>query len=491
MLKRYSTDSEVRLSRSRILHVVLLLHSAGAVGTFADEIRPQWQSVTLGGDRIGHRQIVRQLDRETVSTTETLVLTLQQPGEAPRSSEAALTYTESLRGEPLAVSKSLRSQSANHQMTARVDGDQWVVSRDTSQGGDTTIMPVPPQFLLREGVRLAMLAQGGDARELEYVSWNFSAMQFERYRIRARRLPEGEKYPWHLIREQVQPAGPGPTELFADEQFFSQIEWTVSGGDKVRIETCDKSCALADFYPVTHVYRQLLRSPVRISEAGLRGRIRYSLEGDFDLQPLETGEQRVSRTERGWQLDICADCGREPAATDAALSGALASNYWIAADNEKIKAQVQALLGDMTTSAGIPDAMATLTRFVSLHMNKQPDYSGYATAAEAFASRNGDCTEHALLLAAMARAAGIPARVVVGIAYSNERFLGRKYVFVPHAWVQVWNGQRWQSYDSGLGDFTAGYIALGFSDGELSDMARINEQLHRINIVSAVQVKRR
>jgi hypothetical protein len=474
------------LSCSRSFFIVLLL-SAGAGYALADAPQSQWQSVTLGGDRIGHRQIARSLDDETVSTTETLVLTLQQPGEIPRSSETVVVYTESPRGAPLAVSKSLRSQSASHRMTALVQGERWIVSRKSDENGAETTMPLPERLLFREGVRMALLSLDGEERTLDYVSWSFSSMRFEHYRLQARRLPEGARHSWHLVREPIQPAG-APTELFADEQFFPQVEWSMSGGDEVRIETCDKRCALADFYPVTHVYRQLIRSPVRISEAGLQGRIRYTLMSDFDLQPPETGEQHVTRKGDDWQLDICADCGQEAAATEAERARALAPNYWIAADNDNIQAQVKTLLGGNNAVNNIPEAMAALTRFVSLHMNRQPDYSGYATAAEAFASRNGDCTEHALLLAAMARASGIPARVAVGMVYSNERFLGRKYIFVPHAWVQIWDGERWQSYDSGLGDFTAGYITLGFSDGELSDMTRINEHLHRINIVSAVQV---
>ncbi|MFT6552452.1 MAG: transglutaminase-like putative cysteine protease [Zhongshania marina] len=124
-------------------------------------------------------------------------------------------------------------------------------------------------------------------------------------------------------------------------------------------------------------------------------------------------------------------------------------------------------------------------------MSEEPNYSGYATALEAYNSRQGDCTEHALLLATLARAAHIPARVVFGLAYTNERFLGRKYVFVPHTWVQAWTGERWESYDSGLGEFSAGYIALGLSNGDQADILRINEQLQKISITSAIQIRRR
>ena len=41
----------------------------------------------------------------------------------------------------------------------------------------------------------------------------------------------------------------------------------------------------------------------------------------------------------------------------------------------------------------------------------------FATAAEVAQSREGDCTEHAVLLAALARACGIPSRVAIGLVY--------------------------------------------------------------------------
>jgi hypothetical protein len=90
---------------------------------------------------------------------------------------------------------------------------------------------------------------------------------------------------------------------------------------------------------------------------------------------------------------------------------------------------------------------------------------GYATAAEVATARQGDCTEHAVLAAAMCRAAGIPAQVVTGLAYVGE-FAGRKNVFVPHAWFRAWIGGQWIDYDAALRRFDAGHIALMAGDGD-------------------------
>jgi hypothetical protein len=79
--------------------------------------------------------------------------------------------------------------------------------------------------------------------------------------------------------------------------------------------------------------------------------------------------------------------------------------------------------------------------------------------------REGDCTEHALLLAAAGRALGIPTRVAVGLAYIDQ-FAGRKNAFVPHAWAQAWIDGRWTSFDAALGGFDSGHIALAVGSGD-------------------------
>jgi hypothetical protein len=93
------------------------------------------------------------------------------------------------------------------------------------------------------------------------------------------------------------------------------------------------------------------------------------------------------------------------------------------------------------------------------------DYLGYATAVEALQNRSGDCTEFAVLLAAAARARGIPTRVVAGLVYA-ARFSGKKDVFSPHMWVQAWIDGRWVSFDAGLERFDATHIALVVGDGD-------------------------
>ena len=80
-----------------------------------------------------------------------------------------------------------------------------------------------------------------------------------------------------------------------------------------------------------------------------------------------------------------------------------------------------------------------------------------ATAAEVAKSLEGDCTEHAMLLAALCRARKIPARVAVGLVYYAP-----EQAFAYHMWTEVWIENRWIPLDAtlGLGGIGAAHLKL-------------------------------
>lgn len=68
---------------------------------------------------------------------------------------------------------------------------------------------------------------------------------------------------------------------------------------------------------------------------------------------------------------------------------------------------------------------------------------GFASAKETFERRQGDCTEHAVLLASLLRSLGIPSRVAIGLIYlpNQDSELGK---FVFHMWTEAYIGSREQ-----------------------------------------------
>jgi transglutaminase/protease-like cytokinesis protein 3 len=94
------------------------------------------------------------------------------------------------------------------------------------------------------------------------------------------------------------------------------------------------------------------------------------------------------------------------------------------------------------------------------------DYEGHYSALEAIRRHAGDCTEDAVVLAALGRSAGIPTRVVNGLVYVGVHYHGVRNAFLPHSWTLAWVDGRWRSFDMTLGSFDSTHIALTIGDGD-------------------------
>jgi len=227
----------------------------------------------------------------------------------------------------------------------------------------------------------------------------------------------------------------------------------------------------------------LVPSPYRIPDHALTGRIRYevALSDNAGESLPETGEQHVERKADHLVVTICAaGCGHEAAPTSADLDHYLQPNPWVKSGDPVI-----ARFAAIGPSGGpVAKRMPLLVVAVSKRMTGPIEFLHYWTAREAYDKQGGDCTEWAVLLAAAARARGIPTRVVYGMAYSGQ-FMGVQHVFVPHMWVQSWDGERWVSYDAALGAFDAGHVALVLGDGSPAGAAAMNAMIRKLHIIDA------
>ncbi len=91
-----------------------------------------------------------------------------------------------------------------------------------------------------------------------------------------------------------------------------------------------------------------------------------------------------------------------------------------------------------TAGAGI--SIFCLERLVDRYIENKSLAYGFAGLEEILDRREGDCTEHALLLVALLRRAGIPSRLAYGLVLTEGGFLG-------HAWVELYSEGRWHWLD--------------------------------------------
>ena len=86
-----------------------------------------------------------------------------------------------------------------------------------------------------------------------------------------------------------------------------------------------------------------------------------------------------------------------------------------------------------------------LLEVVDRHIADKTYAQGFDIATQVAASRKGDCTEHAVLTAALARSVGIPARVTLGVLIAARA--GGVEAF-GHAWAELYDGEQWQVADA-------------------------------------------
>lgn len=157
------------------------------------------------------------------------------------------------------------------------------------------------------------------------------------------------------------------------------------------------------------------------------------------------------------------ELGTEFPADSPPVPDDLSPNPLIQSDDERVVAMAREVAADKTEHWGIAIA---LEQHVRQSITEKNFSQALSSAAQVAQSREGDCTEHAVLLAALCRARGIPSRVVIGLVY--HRASGG---FAFHMWTEAWITDRWIPLDAtlGLGGIGAGHLAVSHSNLKGSD----------------------
>jgi len=135
-------------------------------------------------------------------------------------------------------------------------------------------------------------------------------------------------------------------------------------------------------------------------------------------------------------------------------------NAFIQSDDAEILSLAKELVGPEKDAFR---AALRLERWVSENMNFDLGVV-FAPATEIIRNRRGTCVGYATLLATLARAAGLPSRIVMGYVYALGMFGG-------HAWTEVMIGESWVPLDAavvneGVADATrVSLVASSLADG--------------------------
>jgi transglutaminase-like putative cysteine protease len=193
----------------------------------------------------------------------------------------------------------------------------------------------------------------------------------------------------------------------------------------------------------------------------------YRLRG---LPPAFRKSDARQRFEGGQgKVAVLAVTARKPAAADPAKDTPLARARTGAAEEHlaatpqvnweapEIGRLAREVAGD---AKGTYEAVRRLSTHVYERLEKAYGAS-HDRASDVLAAGKGDCTEHSVLLLALARALGVPARAVHGLVYAQ--YGDGQHALYWHAWVEVRSAGEWIAMDPTFGQPVADatHVALG------------------------------
>ena len=476
--------------------VLIVAACALVAGTVAGakEVKVQNYNVMVDGVRLGWMKHERVIGDGKVITSWYMGLSVLRRGKVLEAEELE-TYEESTDGKPLSFRyRKLLGSSLDQCKGDVAEKGIFNVTGMTAGSMWNTEIEWPKGALLPEAVRKVMLEKGLN-EGTEYSVTVFEPLTFQPVEMKVRVGPKKEidimGTPALLTEvRQVVPTAFGTKEItsYVDDDLlpmkrtFSQFDLKL---ELVACEVKGKSFrTTAD--EATWLKKCALASPAPLSGAADARPIAYELEFASDERPdiPHTPSQTVGKG--GKNSVVVKVLPAAPTAggkfpyegQDRAAKKAMNSSEYLQSKDSKVIELARKAIGD---AADAVQAARSIEAFVQKYLKKQPTSLTCEKATEALAKKQGDCTEFAVLTAAMCRAVGIPARTVCGVLYAKE-FGDRKDVFVPHMWVEVFDGATWFGLDATGEPCDARRIALKLGEGDRSDFHGVFDVMGDIKI---------
>ncbi|MBL8942440.1 MAG: transglutaminase domain-containing protein [Myxococcales bacterium] len=433
---------------------------------------------TVLGRPLGTVAIVREPlagGGERWTTTTTLTLALDDPGESSKTTEI-VDVSDYGPGHVFRSSEETTTEDGVvESLTTRVDGEVLVVDVRGPSHHSEHRLPIPADFtsdlLVFERLRAEVDAGATLPHGSAFSSFDDESQAFERNTLTL------------LERVRFELAGT-PVDAWKVESRDGEDERTVAvldaDGLPLRIEVGvfvaqvgAAAPAPAGEPPKLSSYLDVSgRVPTRTDHL----KVAVSVDGDDGTDAAvfrDTAYQGVARDGGRYELTLHAVRGDGLAARPLPLADVpvevrpfLAPTTTSQSDDPDLVARARAIVGAQTDARA---AAIAITAWVHEHLGKRDGTRGAATAVETMAAGFGDCTEHAALTVALLRAVGLPARNAGGLVLVPGLFTSDAGY---HAWVEVWLGD-WVAMDPALGntEVSAHYMLLGYDEPGMSSGA--------------------
>lgn len=463
----------------------------------------EYFALFMEGKKVGYAIQNRIVEDDKVTTSIDLAITLSRAGVSVSVQTSAKTF-ETVEGRPLGFELEQALGMMATKTTATID-EQGKVTVKTGQ--QEMQFDWPEGALMSEGMRLELLEHDlAEGTTFNVKMFDPSMMQVVDVEVNV-----GSKQNVDLLGRVValtevqstissEQIGKMVSKEYYDDELRLQKSIMPVMGMTVEQVACTKEFALGENDVLEVVDKMFMTSPVPLGDVGSAKSITYYLsptQEGADLKIPSGDNQKAERLSNGKVIltvePVTAPTGvsfpyrgNEPEALEA-----LKPSRYVESDQKIIVDLAKRAVGRTSDAA---EAVRKIERFVADYVSDKSLSVGYASAAEVAVSKQGDCSEHAVLAAALCRAVGIPAQVVTGLAYVEE-WRTVQNGFGGHAWTQAYIGGKWVGLDAafrgaGFGGYDAGHIALAAGSGNPEDFINLVNTMGLFKI-DRVEVKRR
>ena len=458
-----------------------------------------WDICRMQGARVGYGHTTIRYatdgDRRVLKIEGLIHFAVQRFGQTTEQ-DIRFTDTETPAGGLIAFDCEIRQGTTPLRTTGRVVGDRLDVEMTTEGAKRATSMPwsadcggmsAPEESLLRRPM------EPGEHRVVRHLTIDnqLADMEMTARQEESVQLLAGT---FRLLRIETLERMPGGQKI-------KGVSWIDRTGETVKswIEPMNmevfrvpKEVALAktDLAKFDFGERTLVRvdRPVPGGHQSKRVRYRVHLEGGDPSEVFVSGpSQQVKKIDAHtaevtvYAIRPCTPGGNPEARDDPPTDADRRPNNFIQSDDAVIVSDAREAAGRETDPWRVAVA---LEQYVHKAITQKDFTQAFATAAEVARSHEGDCTEHAVFLAALARARGIPARVAVGLVYMSH-----SATFGYHMWTEVYVDRRWIPIDATLAQGGIGGGHLKLAQTSLEGISAYSSFLPVVQVIGRLRVE--
>jgi len=458
-----------------------------------------WMEVRMFNAKVGYSHTTMRRDGDVIHVRTETTMKINRAGANVEMSSIE-SSRETIDGKPLGFFSSLDLGNAPIRKKGIIENGKIRVTAKQFGREKTNQYDFDPRGIMSWGLELLGRTHGTE-KGTEYEAWLYSpefgmdaptkvsieSKGMEEFMLRGTPT-QGIK----LISTMHAKAGKVAIASWIDETGTPLRVTMQMAGIPIEMLAAEEDAAKADFTPADLFTQSLLTIETEIpSDANS---VIYQLlpkkDKQLDLQPEENDFQTVRSLSEGG-VEVIVKRARHDALLQAkGHSGGLdfkykKSNVMIDSDDPLVqRLSKRASRG----SRNVFDLAHRLRHFVSHYVRVKNLEVGFATASEVARSREGDCSEHAVLLAAMGRASGLPSRVVAGLVYV-PKLKGKTNVMGYHLWTQFHLQGRWVDFDAALGESECAPTRIALMTASLEDSSLTELGLALLDYIGQVEIK--